>query len=75
MRFLEALCNHEAPTFPGVRDRFQVVELTEQDEDVSYLVDQGTHFNSVKQLEQHLTSVTGDDVDVREVSSSSAPEP
>ena len=66
MRFIEALCNHEGSPAPGART-FLVVELTEHDEDVSYLVDQGTHFSSVKQLQQHLTRVTGDEVHVREI--------
>lgn len=66
MRFIEALCDHEASAVAGART-FLVVELTEHDEDVSYLVDQGTHFSSVKQLQQHLASVTGEEVHVREV--------
>jgi len=66
MRFIEALCDHNASVFAEVTT-FLVVELTEHDEDVSYLVDQGTHFISMKQLQQHLTRVTGDEVDVREI--------
>ena len=66
MRFIEALCDHNTSVFTEART-FLVVELTEHDEDVSYLIDQGTHFSSVKQLEQHLTRVTGEEVDVREI--------
>jgi len=64
MRFIEALCDHDTSVFAEART-FLVVELTEHDEDVSYLVDQGTHFSSVNQLQQHLTRVTGDEVHVR----------
>jgi len=66
MRFIEAVFCHEVSGFPGAKT-FLVVELTEHDEDVSYLVDQGIHFSSVRELEQHLTRVTGEDVDVHEV--------
>jgi len=66
MRFIEALCDHEACAFTEAKT-FLVVELTEHDEDVSYLVDQGTHFSSVNQLQRHLARVTGDEVNVREI--------
>lgn len=66
MRFIEAVCNHEASAF-GEATAFLVVELTEHDEDVSYLVDQGTHFSSVQQLQRHLARVTGDEVHVLEI--------
>ena len=66
MRFIEALCDYKSTVF-AEGSTFLVVELTEHDEDVSYLVDQGTHFRSVIQLQQHLTKVTGDAVHVREI--------
>src|ERR1051326_6231751 len=66
MRFMEALCNHQASALAESRT-FLVVELTEDDEDVSYLVDEGTRFSSVQQLGRHLTRVTGDEVNVREI--------
>ena len=66
MRFIEALCDREASASVEA-GTFLVVEVTEHEEDVSYLIDQGTHFNSVLQLQQHLIVVTGDDIDVREV--------
>jgi hypothetical protein len=72
MRFIDALCNHKSTVF-AEGDSFKVVELTEHDEDVSYLVDQGTHIYSVTHLQQHLTKVTGDEVHVREVASASEP--
>jgi hypothetical protein len=71
MRFIEALCDREAPA-SAQAGKFVVVELTEHDEDVSYLIDEGTHFSSVRQLQQHLVAVTGDDVDVREVERASS---
>lgn len=66
MRFIDAVCNRAASASVD-GSTFLVVELTEHDEDVSYLIDEGTLFSSVQQLQQHLTEVTGDDVDVREV--------
>jgi hypothetical protein len=63
---MEALCAYEASALAEART-FLVVELTEHDEDVSYLVDQGTYFSSVKQLGQHLARITGDEVRVREI--------
>lgn len=72
MRFIEALCDHRMSAFAEA-GTFLVVELTEHDEDVSYLVDQGTHFSSVKQLQQDLARVTGEDVDVREIQLSPVP--
>jgi hypothetical protein len=68
MRFIEALCEHEVSPCAGDGRTFQIVELTEHDEDVSYLVDEGTRFSSMRQLEEHLTKVTGDEVQAREVS-------
>jgi hypothetical protein len=73
MRFIEVLCDHEASVIAETRT-FLVVELTEHDEDVSYLIDQSTHFSSVQQLQQHLTKVTGDEVLVRETASACEPQ-
>jgi hypothetical protein len=72
MRFIEVLFDHNASVLVEARP-FLVVELTEHDEDVSYLVDQGTRFGSMKQLQQHLTKVTGDEVDLREMALSCEP--
>jgi hypothetical protein len=66
MRFMEAFCNHQASAF-AESGTFLVVALTEDDEDVSYLIDEGTLFISMQQLGQHLTRVTGDEVNVREI--------
>lgn len=66
MRFLEALCDHEMSA-AAEGGTFLVVELTEHDEDVSYLVEQGANFTSVQQLGQHLARIIGEEVDVREI--------
>jgi hypothetical protein len=66
MRFMEASCKHQSSAFAEA-GTFLVVELTEDDEDVSYLIDEGTLFISMQQLGQHLTRVTGDEVNVREI--------
>jgi hypothetical protein len=71
MRFMEASCNHQSSAF-AESGTFLVVELTEDDEDVSYLIDEGTLFISMQQLGQHLTRVTGDEVNVREIPAETA---
>ena len=67
MRFFDVMCDYETSEHAGAGGMFQVISLNEGDLDVTYLVDQGVHFSTVKQLEGHLAKITGDEVDLSEV--------
>jgi hypothetical protein len=65
-RVLRAYCDYETAESAGAVGTFQVIELQEDDRDVTELVDQGIHFQSIAELERYLREVTGVDVIVEE---------
>ena|GEM_PF-4038998 len=46
---------------------FQVISLEEDGRDLTYLVDNGTHYFSLEQLRRDLEKKTGNPVDLTEV--------
>jgi hypothetical protein len=63
-RCFEVYCDYESSEHAGMGGMFQVIELTENGEDVTDLVDQGIHFLDLNQLRRYLQARLGGDVEV-----------
>jgi hypothetical protein len=53
-RYVEVSCDYETSERAGASGMFQVVEPTQNGEDVTDLVDQGIHFIALNHLRRHL---------------------
>jgi hypothetical protein len=62
-----AHCDYETSTHAGAMGMFQVISLVEDGRDLTYLVDNGTHYFSLEQLRRDLEKKTGNPVDLTEV--------
>ena len=63
-RCFEVYCDYESSRHAGAGGMFQVIELTEDGEDVTDLVDQGIHFVDLNHLRRYLHQRLGGDVEV-----------
>jgi hypothetical protein len=62
-----AICDYETSAHAGAMGAFQVISLEEEGRDLTYLIDQGTHYFSLEQLRRDLQKKTGNPVDLTEV--------
>jgi hypothetical protein len=67
-RAFNVVCDYETSARAGAAGTFQVIELQEDGQDVTHLVDQGIHFSDIEELQLYLQTATGgDDVHVEEI--------
>jgi type I restriction enzyme S subunit len=64
VRYFQVYCDYETPERAGAGGMFQVIELTEDGEDVTDLVDQGILFIDLNHLRRHLQGRLGPEVEV-----------